>query len=95
MAPTGAVVVQSDISHPIIQPLSAEQMAVVEEFVRQQDESMAVGDWQRQMVQQQQFDQWVENVLSNELIRISNQISQDSLKRTAKKRLRQTAGRTR
>ncbi|GAB4035378.1 sensor histidine kinase [Spirosoma gilvum] len=83
MTPTGSVVVQSDILHPIVRPLSPEQMAVVEEFVRQQDELMAVGDWQTQMIQQQKFDHWVENVLSNELLAI-----QDSLNRAAKKQLR-------
>ncbi|WP_020597793.1 sensor histidine kinase [Spirosoma panaciterrae] len=85
MTPSGAVVVQSDILHPIVRPLSPEQMAVVEEFVRQQDELMAVGDWQTQMIQQQKFDHWVENVLSNELLAI-----QDSLNRAAKKHIRRT-----
>lgn len=92
-APAGAVVVQSDILHPIVHPLSPEQMAVVEEFFRQQDELMAVGDWQTQLAQQQQFDNWVENVLTGELTRIHKQVDQsmhrkDSTERAAKKRLR-------
>lgn len=89
MAPAGAVVVQSDVLHPLAQPLSPEQMAVVEEFFRQQDELMAVGDWQAQLAQQQQFDHWVEHVLSAELTRINNQVSQDSIRRAERKRARQ------
>ncbi len=91
MTPAGAVVVQSDVLHPIVRPLSAEQMAVVEEFFRQQDELMAVGDWQTQVAQQQQFDHWVEGVLNDELNRINNQVQQDSLVRATKNRLRRAA----
>jgi two-component system phosphate regulon sensor histidine kinase PhoR len=79
MASAGAIVVQSDVLHPIVHPLSDEQSAIVEEFIRQQNEFMAVGDWQAQMVQKQLFDHWVENVLTNELIRINNQVNRDSL----------------
>ncbi|MFD2938123.1 sensor histidine kinase [Spirosoma flavum] len=88
MTPAGAVVVQSDALQPIVRPLSAEQMAVVEEFFHQQDELMAVGDWQTQLAQQQQFDHWVENVLNNELSRINNQVGQDSSVRAARNRIR-------
>ena len=92
-SPSGAVVVQSDMLHPTVHPLSPEQMAVVEEFFRQQDELMAVGDWQTQLAQQHQFDQWVENVLTNELTRINNQVGQsayrkDSTVRVAKRHAR-------
>lgn len=82
-APAGAVVVQSDVLHPVAHPLSPEQMAVVEEFFRQQDELMAVGDWQAQLAQQQQFNQWVDQILINELNQINGQVAasrrQDSL----------------
>ncbi len=93
LSPAGAVVVQSDVVHPTVHPLSPEQMAVVEEFFRQQDELMAVGDWQTQLAQQNQFDHWVENVLTNELTRINNQVDQsahqkDSVMRAAKRRSR-------
>ncbi|WP_338874218.1 HAMP domain-containing sensor histidine kinase [Spirosoma sp. SC4-14] len=74
-APAGAVVVQSDVLHPVAHPLSAEQMAVVEEFFRQQDELMAVGDWQTQLAQQQQFNQWVDQILANELTQINSQVA--------------------
>ena len=93
LAPVGTVVVQSDVLHPIVRPLSAEQMAVVEEFFRQQDELMAVGDWQTQLAQQQQFDHWVENVLNTELSRINSQVRQDSAAQVAKNRLRRVAQR--
>ncbi|QIP11687.1 HAMP domain-containing histidine kinase [Spirosoma aureum] len=97
MAPAGAVVVQSDVLHPVAHPLSAEQMAVVEEFFRQQDELMAVGDWQTQLAQQQQFNQWVDQILVNELNQINGQVAtarrQDSLARikAVRNRLRQVA----
>lgn len=76
--PSGAVMVQSDILHPTVQPLSPEQMAVVEEFFRQQEELMAVGDWQTQLAQQHQFDHWVEHVLTHELTRINSQVDQSA-----------------
>jgi two-component system phosphate regulon sensor histidine kinase PhoR len=63
----------------------------VVEFFRQQEELMAVGDWQTQLAQQQQFDHWVENVLSTELIRINKQVNEDSLKKAAKRHMRQLA----
>ncbi|ADB41355.1 sensor histidine kinase [Spirosoma linguale] len=95
MTAAGTMVVQSDVLHPIVRPLSAEQMVVVEEFFRQQDELMAVGDWQAQLAQQHQFDQWVENVLNSELTRINNQIGhqakRDSSGRAAKTQLRRAA----
>ncbi|MVM40093.1 two-component sensor histidine kinase [Spirosoma sp. HMF3257] len=90
MTPAGAVVVQSDVLHPTVQPLSAEQSAVVVEFFRQQEELMAVGDWQTQLLQQQQFDHWVENDLVTELIRINKKVNEDSLRLAAKRRIRQS-----
>ncbi|RYC67712.1 MULTISPECIES: sensor histidine kinase [Spirosoma] len=90
MTPAGAMVVQSDVLHPTVHPLSAEQMMVVEEFFRQQEVLMAVGDWQTQLQQQQQFDHWVERVLADELTQINNSVQAtqraDSLKRLARLR---------
>lgn len=90
----GAVVVQSDVLHPTVRPLSAEQMVVVEEFFRQQDELMAVGDWQTQLLQQQQFDRWVETIMTDELNRINAQVAenarqQEKLKQAAERRTQQ------
>ena len=68
---TGAMVVQSDVLHQTVRPLSAEQMMVVEEFFRQQNELAAVGDWQMQLLQQQQFDRWVEHVMTHDLAEVS------------------------
>lgn len=89
LASAGAIVVQSDVLHPIIHSLSDEQSAIVEEFIRQQNELMAVGDWQAQMFQKQVFDHWVENVLTTELVRINNQVKRDSLPRAVTKRVHQ------
>lgn len=96
MVPAGAVVVESDVLHPTVHPLSADQMLVVEAFFRQQEELMAVGDWQTQLAQQQQFDQWVERNLADELNRINNQVAQaarrqDSTARAARSRARRAA----
>ncbi|WP_461134790.1 sensor histidine kinase [Spirosoma lituiforme] len=93
MTSVGNIVVQSDVLHPIVRPLSAEQMAVVEEFVRQQDELMAVGDWQTQLAQQQQFNQWAEGLMYTELNRINNQVKQDSAVRAARNKLRRASQR--
>lgn len=89
----GAIVVQSDILHPTAHPLSPEQTAIVEEFFRQQQELMAAGDWQTQLIQQHQFDNWVENLLANEIPRINSQMSRstyrkDSTVRTVRKQAR-------
>lgn len=96
IVPAGAVVVQSDVLHPTVHPLSADQMVVVEEFFRQQDELMAAGDWQTQLIQQQQFDSWVEHVLTDELNRINNQVAMnarrsDSARYSMRNRLRTAA----
>lgn len=93
MMPAGAVVVQSDALQPTVHPLSADQMVVVEEFFRQQEELMAVGDWQTQLAQQQQFDHWIKHNLPDELSRINNQVAQttrrqDSAARAARIRAR-------
>ncbi|AKD57840.1 sensor histidine kinase [Spirosoma radiotolerans] len=93
MTSVGNIVVQSDVLHPIVRPLSPEQMAVVEEFVRQQDELMAVGDWQTQLAQQQQFNQWAENLMYTELNKINNQVRQDSAMRAIKNKLRRATQR--
>lgn len=92
--PAGAMVVQSDVLHPTVRPLSAEQMMIVEQFFRQQDELMAAGDWQTQLVQQRQFDQWVEQVMTNELNDLNDQVArrhQDSTVRAARNRIRRLA----
>ncbi len=67
----GAMVVQSDALHETVHPLSAEQMMVVEEFFRQQSELAAVGDWQMQFLQHQQFDRWVKHVMTHDLAEVS------------------------
>ncbi len=72
---SGAMVAQSDVLHQTVRPLSAEHMMVVEEFFRQQNELAAVGDWQMQLLQQQQFDRWVEHVMTHDLAEVSTEQS--------------------
>ncbi len=72
----GGMVVQSDVLHPMVQPLTPEQAAVVEAFFRQQDELMAVGDWQTQLVQQQQFSQWLDGQMDVEMDHINEQVAE-------------------
>jgi two-component system phosphate regulon sensor histidine kinase PhoR len=72
----GGMVVQSDVLHPMVQPLTPEQAAVVEAFFRQQDELMAVGDWQTQLVQQQQFSQWLDGQMDVEIDHINEQVAE-------------------
>jgi two-component system phosphate regulon sensor histidine kinase PhoR len=96
IAPAGAMVVQSDVLHPTVRPLTAEQMMIVEEFFRQQDELMALGDWQTRLAQQQQFDRWLEHIMNDELHRINEQVAAKTTKRkadaqAAKERLRRIA----
>ena len=94
--PAGAVVVQSDVLQPTVHPLSADQMRVVEAFFRQQEELSAVGDWQTQLAQQQQFDHWIEHTLTGELNRINNQVAraarrQDSIGQSTQRQVRSAA----
>lgn len=89
----GTIVVESDVLHPTVHPLSADQAMVVEEFLRQQEELMAVGDWQTQLAQQRQFDKWVEHIVTDELSLIKNQVAQmarrkDSLARASRIQVR-------
>ncbi|QKZ11896.1 sensor histidine kinase [Spirosoma sp. KUDC1026] len=96
IAPAGAMVVQSDVLHPTVRPLTTEQMMIVEEFFRQQDELMALGDWQTRLAQQQQFDRWLEYIMNDELHRINEQVAAKSAKQKAdalatKERLRRIA----
>ena len=95
LSPAGTMVVQSDVLHPIVQPLSPEQTAIVEEFFRKQEELMAVGDWQTQLAQQEQFNAWAEKIYINELNRINSQVDQlarrnDSIARAHRKQAKAT-----
>ncbi len=72
----GGMVVQSDVLHPMVQPLTLEQAAVVEAFFRQQDELIAVGDWQTQIAQQQQFGQWLDGQILTEMVHINEQVAE-------------------
>ncbi|MEZ0609297.1 sensor histidine kinase [Fibrella sp. WM1] len=63
----GPIVVQSDALHPRTQTLTLEQAQVVEAFFRQQEELMAMGDWQTQLAQQQRFERWINEIAANPL----------------------------
>ena len=89
-SPAGAMVVQSDALHQTVRPLSAEQMMVVEDFFRRQNELIATGDWQTQLLQKEQFDRWVEYVMTHDLPQMTNSAqiahSRDSTKLVARRR---------
>lgn len=68
----GPIVVQSDALHPRTQTLTLEQAQVVEAFFRQQEELMAVGDWQTQLAQQQHFERWINEIAANPLNQFHN-----------------------
>jgi two-component system, OmpR family, phosphate regulon sensor histidine kinase PhoR len=81
----------SDALQPVVTPLSPEQVQVVEAFFRQQEELMAAGDFQAQLVQQQQFEAWADDVLAGQIQHYQAQIlTADSIK-NARQRQQQTA----
>ncbi len=104
LMPNPTMTTPTDVLHPTPQPLTPEQQQVIEAFFRQQNELMAVGDWQTQLLQQQQFDQWVDQVLVEQLSVMNSQMRPDQndadslhkfrsfrLKRLRAKRLLETA----
>lgn len=77
----------SDALQPVVTPLSPEQVQVVEAFFRQQEELMAAGDFQAQLVQQQQFEAWADEVLAGQLQQYQAQIlAADSAKKAGQRR---------
>lgn len=86
----GAIVVQSDALLPKTQPLTLEQAQVVEAFFRQQEELMAVGDWQTQLAQQQRFERWINDIAADPLHQLNESnvtlVLPDSGTRTARTR---------
>lgn len=82
-------VTQSDALHPIIQPLSPDQVMVVEQFFQRQEILMASGDWQAQLEEQRQFEEWADRVLTNQMLQLNKQLAAqraDSLARGRKRR---------
>ncbi len=63
----GQSVTPTDVLHPTTVSLSAEQVLVVEQYLQQQELLMANGDFSAQLVQQQQFDSWVDHELLGRL----------------------------
>ncbi|GAA4407712.1 hypothetical protein GCM10023187_28680 [Nibrella viscosa] len=64
---SGGMVPPSDVLHQSVQPLTAEQMLIVEQFFRQQEELMATGNWQAQLEQQQRFEEWIDHIVISQL----------------------------
>lgn len=69
------IVTPSDALHPIVQPLSPEQVRVVEQFFQRQEVLMASGDWQAQLEEQRQFEDWADHLLANQMQQINNQLN--------------------
>jgi two-component system, OmpR family, phosphate regulon sensor histidine kinase PhoR len=69
----GAIVVQSDVLHPQPQTLTLEQAQIVEAYFRQQEELMAVGDWETQLIQQQLFNQWIDRIANDPVRQLRQQ----------------------
>ena len=86
--PNPTMTTPSDVLHPTPQPLTPEQQQVIEAFFQQQDELMAVGDWQTQLARQQQFEQWVDQVLVSQLSAMNSQMSGNSNQSDSLTRLR-------
>ncbi|OIN60459.1 sensor histidine kinase [Arsenicibacter rosenii] len=77
----------SDALHPVDQTLTPEQEAVVEHFLRRQEMLMATGDWQAQLEDQRQFEEWASGILADQIALLNRQqLKQDSLAKLARRR---------
>ncbi len=74
LMPNPSMMTPSDVLHPTPQPLTPEQQQIIVAFFQQQEELMAVGDWQMQLSQQQQFEHWVDQVLVGQLSAMNSQM---------------------
>ncbi|MBO0937963.1 HAMP domain-containing histidine kinase [Fibrella sp. HMF5335] len=61
----GTVTIQMDALQPIQRQLTPEQLRTVEAFYRQQDELVAAGDIEAQLIQQERFSRWIDQVLQS------------------------------
>ncbi len=71
----GTVTIQMDALQPIQRSLTPEQLRTVDEFYKQQDELIAAGDLEAQLIQQERFGRWIDQVLQshiNEVLRSSS-----------------------
>ncbi|MBC8154022.1 MAG: HAMP domain-containing histidine kinase [Bacteroidetes bacterium] len=98
LMPNPAMTTPTDMLHPTPQPLTPEQQQVIEAFFRQQNELMVIGDWQTQLAQQEEFDQWVDQVLVRQLTAMNDQMRvepapSDSLNRAKALRLKRLRAR--
>ncbi|MEZ0485854.1 sensor histidine kinase [Fibrella aquatica] len=63
----GTVTIQMDALQPIHRSLTPEQLRTVDEFYRQQDLLIAVGDLEAQLIQQERFGRWIDQVLQSHI----------------------------
>lgn len=69
------VMVQSDVLHPQTQPITPEQALVVATFFEQQEQLAAAGEWQAQLEQQRQFEEWANRELLGQMTRFNDELS--------------------
>lgn len=74
MPPT--VVIQSDALHPQTQPITPEQALIVATFFEQQEMLAAAGEWQAQLEQQRQFEEWANRELVGQMTQFNDEINQ-------------------
>ena len=63
----GIVTIQMDALQPIQRQLTPEQLRTVEAFYRQQDELVAAGDIEAQLIQQQRFSHWIDQIMQGHI----------------------------
>ncbi|MEZ0542608.1 sensor histidine kinase [Fibrella arboris] len=63
----GTVTIQMDALQPIQRSLTPEQLRTVDEFYKQQDELIAAGDLEAQLIQQERFGRWIDQILQGHI----------------------------
>ncbi|RYF73059.1 MAG: HAMP domain-containing histidine kinase [Cytophagaceae bacterium] len=86
----GTVTIQMDALQPIQRSLTPEQLRTVDEFYKQQDELIAAGDLEAQLIQQERFGRWIDQILQghiNDVLRSSSGlVVPDSVSRIGQQR---------
>ncbi|TAE21127.1 MAG: sensor histidine kinase [Cytophagales bacterium] len=68
------VVIQSDVLHSQTQPITPEQALVVATFFEQQEQLAAAGEWQAQLDQQRQFEEWANRELVGQMVQFNDEL---------------------
>lgn len=87
------VVIQSDVLHPQTQPITPEQALVVATFFEQQEMLAAAGEWQAQLEQQRQFEEWANRELVGQMNQFNHDLTQSYLKADSLRQRQLAAGR--